>query len=71
MSQREALIKRRDDAVDNRDLAAALQLDNRLEDLGVHADDRATCWSCQDWADHAHRPLTGERITLAQYRAQR
>ncbi|MFI1585629.1 hypothetical protein [Embleya sp. NPDC020630] len=33
------------------DLAAAIERDNRLEDAGMHGDDRATCWTHQSWAD--------------------
>ena len=33
------------------ELAAALAEDNRLEDAGMHADERRTCWTHQGWAD--------------------
>ncbi|MEU0344140.1 MULTISPECIES: hypothetical protein [Streptomyces] len=34
----------------SRDLAAALVHDDRLEDAGMHADDRVTCSAHQAWA---------------------
>lgn len=42
-------------------LAAALARDDQLEDEGVPADDRATCYTHQAWATDCsarHRPLT-------------
>lgn len=55
-----ALLAYRVAAIKRKDLAAALKLDDDLEDHGMHADDRITCYSCQSWADddHAH-PLFG------------
>lgn len=49
------------------DLATALARDDVAEDHGMHAGDRKTCWRCQSWADHAHHPITGYRITLDEY----
>jgi hypothetical protein len=48
-------------------LSAALQRDDRAEERGMHADDRQTCYQCQDWADHAHHPHSNARISLAEY----
>ncbi|MGH8572822.1 MAG: hypothetical protein ACREX8_09625 [Gammaproteobacteria bacterium] len=45
-------------------LDAALARDDEAEERGMHADNRETCHQCQDWADHAHHPLTSTRITL-------
>ncbi len=59
----EWLTARRDHAATRRDVASTLRLDDVLEELGMHADDRRTCWRCQSWADHAHDQLTGARIT--------
>ncbi|WP_433716946.1 hypothetical protein ACQP2U_43560 (plasmid) [Nocardia sp. CA-084685] len=67
----ELLLERRDDALARGDLRRALELDDDLEDLGMHGDDRATCHGCQVWGDHAHELLTGRRITLAEYEQQR
>lgn len=61
------LIEQRDRAVAAGDLMAALTLDDQLEDAGVPADDRETCHTCQSWADHAHHPHTGRRITRDEY----
>ncbi|ORA60986.1 hypothetical protein [Mycobacteroides franklinii] len=69
MKQLEKLLQRRETAEQKRDLAEALQLDDQLEDLGLAADDRITCYSCQAWSDHAHDPLTGRRMTWDEYRA--
>ena len=42
------------------DLAEALAEDDAAEDVGMHPDERRTCWTCQDWADdHNHDPLSG------------
>lgn len=62
------LIRRRDSAQERRDLAEALRFDDQLEDLGLAADDRITCYTCQSWCDHAHHPLTGRRISVQDYR---
>lgn len=51
----ETLLAYRVAAVKRADLAAALKLDDALEDLGIHADDRITCYRCQSWADDDHR----------------
>ncbi|MFD3416754.1 hypothetical protein [Streptomyces decoyicus] len=32
-------------------LAAALKRDDQLEDAGMHADDRVTCYTHQSWAE--------------------
>ncbi|MET9412665.1 hypothetical protein ABZY03_00485 [Streptomyces klenkii] len=43
-------------------LAAAIQLDNELEDAGMHGDDRRTYWTHQCWAEdceNQHRPYEG------------
>lgn len=55
------MIEDRDAAADAGDLAATLKLDDELEDYGMPADDRITCWTCQDWAEegHWHDPLNG------------
>ncbi|MFE2911263.1 hypothetical protein [Kitasatospora indigofera] len=52
-------------------LAAALARDDRLEDDGMHADDRATCHTHRAWATDCasrHRPRTAEGL-LAEARA--
>jgi hypothetical protein len=50
------------------DLALAIREDDEAEDRGdIDGDGRATCHRCQDWADHAHRPFTSERISVATY----
>ena len=51
------LLQQRNKAQDNKDLPKALDLDNKLEDNGMHSDDRATCHQCQSWdnGDHDHR----------------
>jgi len=36
------------------DLTLALALDDLAEDRGASSDDRATCYSCQTWANHSH-----------------
>ncbi len=64
----DALEALRDAAADRRDLQEALLLDDRLEDNAMHADDRLTCHSCQDWADHRHHPLSGVRVERSQPR---
>lgn len=56
-------------SVMNPQLAAALAKDDAAEEAGMHGDDRSTCWQCQSWADHAHIPYTGHRITLEEYSA--
>lgn len=56
----------RDQAAGRGDLAEALQGDDWLEDHGMHADERRTCFTCQSWADHAHDPLTGRRYELGE-----
>lgn len=66
----EALNRRRDNASANRDLAEALSADDQLEDLGQPADNRITSWTCQSWFDHAHHPLTGQRITIEEFHQQ-
>ena len=33
----------------------------------MHADDRETCYQCQDWADHAHHPSSNARISPDEY----
>ncbi|WP_331726504.1 hypothetical protein [Streptomyces sp. NBC_00280] len=48
----------------SRDLAAVLVRDDRLEDAGLHADDRVTCYAHQTWAQDCadrHTPLTAGR----------
>lgn len=47
------------------ELAFALRLDDQLEDLGMHANDRLTCHTCQSWADHGHDPISGRIIPMA------
>ncbi|NTY62615.1 hypothetical protein [Mycolicibacterium sphagni] len=64
-SMMQALLARRAAAKQDQGLAATLQLDDQLEDLGLAADDRLTCYSCQSWADHAHDPFTGRRVSFA------
>lgn len=64
----EALLRRRESACESLDLDLALVLDDALEDLGGCADDRVTCHGCQSWADHAHHPHNGQRITVQRYR---
>ncbi|MFE5579858.1 hypothetical protein [Kitasatospora sp. NPDC056531] len=32
-------------------LADAIERDNRLEEAGMHGDDRRTCWAHQCWAE--------------------
>jgi hypothetical protein len=47
------------------DLAAALVRDDRLEDAGMHADDRVTCCAHQAWAQDCagrHPRLTAGRL---------
>jgi hypothetical protein len=58
-------------------LNAALIADDAGEDTGeidgseIGGDGgRITCHSCQDWADHAHHPLTWDRIPISVYRLQ-
>ncbi|TBO57035.1 hypothetical protein EYS09_24830 [Streptomyces kasugaensis] len=50
-------------------LAAALARDDRLEDAGMHADDRQTCWTHQSWAedceDRHARPTAGRLLAEA------
>lgn len=49
----------------SRDLAAALVRDDRLEDVGRHADDPAICHVHQAWAQDCadrHSPLTAGRL---------
>ena len=48
-------------------LSAALRRDDDAEDRGMHADDRQTCHPCRSWADHAHDPWSGQRITRDEY----
>lgn len=36
------------------DLVTALVLDDIAEDMGTNSDNRATCYSCQTWANHSH-----------------
>ncbi|MEU7158859.1 hypothetical protein [Streptomyces chrestomyceticus] len=46
-------------------LTAAIERDDRREDAGMHADDRATCHTHQAWADDCagrHRPVTAVRL---------
>lgn len=45
-------------------LTAAIARDDDLEDMGMHADYRATCHQCLDYAgySHAHDVLTGEIV---------
>jgi hypothetical protein len=64
----EALEALRDAAADRRDLQETLLLDDRLEDTGMHGDDRRSCYPCQGWADHRHDPLSGTRIEHSQPR---
>lgn len=52
-------------------LRAALAYDDHAEDRGIHPDQRRTCHQCQSWADHAHHPITNQRISWAAYRAHR
>ena len=49
------------------DLAAALAADDAAEASGMHPNDRVTCWQDQSWADHAHNPITNERMTVAEF----
>ncbi|MEU5421106.1 hypothetical protein [Streptomyces sp. NPDC020667] len=49
----------------NKKLAAAIARDDRLEDAGMHADDRQTCYRHRSWADECadrHAPLTAGRV---------
>jgi hypothetical protein len=64
------LLACRFDAIERRDLAAALRLDSDLEDCGMDPEYRITCHSCRSWADpdHAHNSLTGERIVTTEFR---
>ncbi|MGA5442205.1 hypothetical protein ACPCKW_22165 [Streptomyces griseoincarnatus] len=46
-------------------LTAAIERDDRLEEAGMHADDRVTCWAHQAWAADCadrHVPLTAGRV---------
>lgn len=52
-------------------LAATLVAEDAAEDRGMTPADRLTCHTCQSWADHAHDPLTGRRISLAVYEERR
>jgi hypothetical protein len=39
-------------------LRAAIERDDALEDAGMHADDRQTCWTHQSWSkDCADDPM--------------
>lgn len=69
MTDMNRLLGLREKAEQKRDLTEALRLDDQLEDLGLPADDRLTCYSCQSWFDHAHNPLTGRRMTWDEYRS--
>lgn len=40
----------------------AWAMDNRAEDLGGHADRRATCYACGTWANHEHDKVTGAKV---------
>lgn len=49
----------------NKKLAAALDLDDRREDAGMHADDRSTCHTHQSWApdcETRHEPVTADSL---------
>lgn len=61
-----SVLDARDAGKDEKDeaLAEALKIDDVLEALGMESDERVTCWTCQDWADHAHDLFNGERIEL-------
>ena len=52
-------------------LARALTRDDAEEERTGSAAGRSTCWTCKTWADHAHDPLTGRRITLDEYEKRR
>ncbi|MYZ34895.1 hypothetical protein GT002_07205 [Streptomyces sp. SID4917] len=46
-------------------LAVAIGRDDQLEEAGMHADDRVTCWAHQTWAADCadrHAPLTVSRL---------
>ncbi|MFJ5679516.1 hypothetical protein [Streptomyces sp. NPDC093097] len=53
----------------NKKLAAALTRDDRLEDAGMHADDRSTCHTHQSWAedceDRHRQPTAGQLLAEA------
>lgn len=57
------------DPIVNKRLAAALARDDRREDAGMHADDRATCHTHQTWAetceDQHARPTAGQLLAEA------
>lgn len=60
-------------------LRDAIERDNQLEEQGMHADDRKTCWTHQCWAedceDQHRRPTAGQLLAQAReldrIRAQR
>lgn len=56
VSLMEDMITLRDNAVERGNVSEALERDNILEEFGMHADERRTCWSCKDivTSDHAH-----------------
>ncbi|GAA3087558.1 hypothetical protein GCM10020000_87990 [Streptomyces olivoverticillatus] len=46
-------------------LAAAIERDDRLEEAGMHPDDRVTCWTHRAWVadcEDRHVPLTAGRV---------
>lgn len=58
----EALTHDRNGAGYASDLARCLELDDQLEDHGMPGSERITCWTCQNWGNHEHDYITGERI---------
>lgn len=62
------LYAKRELAVDSGDLAMALRIDATLEcHYNLPCDDRATCYQCQSWGDHAHHPRTNALMTLVEW----
>jgi hypothetical protein len=59
----------RDAATYAGDVVCAVRADNTLEDRGELGSPgrRRTCRACEDWADHVHDPLTGERMRVSRW----
>ena len=39
-----------------------LAYEDVAEEMGMHADDRLTCHTCRNWADHQHTPAELDRL---------
>ncbi|MBF6202214.1 hypothetical protein, partial [Nocardia cyriacigeorgica] len=56
-------------AVATGELSTVLSCDNQLTELGMHDAQRYSCYSCRDWADHAHDWPVPARRTLTAHAA--